>query len=667
MRRYVTSAGGGKMFITKPTPVGPPYEVATPLRILHLEDSLPDAELVLITLQEAGLPCTSLRVDTKPTYMKALDEGGFDLIISDLAMPAFDGMSALELARQKRPETPFIFVSGTLGEDAAIHSLLNGATDYVLKHQFSRLIPAVQRALTEASERQLRRDMQNQLSVASDRLRNLFENLDDIFISINILDPGLSQISPACERIFGWRAADFIQNPDLFMECIHAEDRRTVVNALADLMAGKVVRNECRIVTRAKTFRWLEFQLKPVLDGNTVTRVDGALRDFTDQKTLERQLMRSQRLESIGTLASGIAHDLNNVLTPIMIGVQLLRDRTTDSRSIEMLGTLELSTARGAELIRQVLAFARGIEEQRKSICLPRVFAEIKKILAETLPRSISTYTEIPETLWPVRGDFTQLHQLVLNLCVNARDAMPSGGELTMIAGNVVIQEPREADDLKLIPGPYVRFEICDTGRGIVEQFRDKIFDPFFTTKADGQGSGLGLFTVRTIVRSHRGFIDVASQTGKGSIFTVYLPADTNEATQAPEVSQDKLPAGDGELVLLVDDEASVRDIVSATLEAYGYRVITASNGAEGLRLFQERESEIRLVLSDMNMPVMDGDAMIRAIRKINADITIIAASGLNNEPNSAKPATSDPRLSHLQKPFTARELLRAMKTAVGV
>ena len=651
------------MSARKQSPEGP-SEIAAPLRILHLEDSLPDAELVLITLQEAGFRCTSSRVDTRPGYVKALDEGGFDLILSDLAIPAFDGMSALALARQKCPQVPFIFVSGTLGEEAAIHSLLNGATDYVLKHRFSRLIPAVHRALTEARERRLRVDMQTQLSVASDRLRNLFENLDDVFISIHMIHRGLSQISPACERIFGWRAADFIQNPDLFMECVHEEDRRVAADAIARLRAGKPVRNECRIVARDKTVRWLEFQLKPVFDGKTMTRVDGALRDLTEQRTLERQLLRSQRLESIGTLASGIAHDLNNVLTPIMIGAQLLRDRTEDRRSINILETLEVSTTRGAELIRQITAFAYGIEEQRKPISLLHVFADIKQILEETLPRSISTHTEIPDTLWTVRGNSTQLHQLVLNLCVNARDAMPSGGALTVIARNVTVQQHREAESLELIPGPYVQLEVCDTGDGIAEETRKRIFEPFFTTKPGEQSSGLGLYTVKTIVRSHRGFIEVASVAGKGSIFTVYLPADVNEAAAPPSEAPDALPVGNGELVLLVDDEASVRDIVGATLEAYGYRVLTAANGAEGLKTFQERNGEIHLILSDMNMPVMDGDTMIRAIRKVNSGVSIIAASGLTNEHGVLRPGITDSRMSHLQKPFTARELLFAIKAA---
>jgi two-component system cell cycle sensor histidine kinase/response regulator CckA len=651
------------MSAPKQTPVGPP-ETAVPLRILHLEDSLPDAELVLITLQEAGIPCTSLRVDTKPSYVKALEDGSFDLIISDLAMPAFDGMSALEMARQRRPELPFIFVSGTLGEEAAIHSLLNGATDYVLKHRFSRLIPAVQRALAEAGEHRLRMQMQKQLSVASDRLRNLFENLDDVFISVDMIHREMTQISPACERIFGWRAADFVQNPALYMECVHEEDRKTVVDAIAGVMEGKAIRNECRIVARNKTVRWLEFQLKPVFEGKAIVRIDGAIQDLTDQKKLEHHLLRSQRLESIGTLASGIAHDLNNVLAPIMTAVQLLRDRTTDKRSIEMLSTLELSTTRGAELIRQVLTFARGIEEQRKPVSLSMVFADVEKILVETLPRSIFTFSEIPDTLWPVRGESTQLHQLILNLCVNARDAMPSGGELRMVAKNVVIRDRREMDGLELMPGPHVQLEVCDTGKGIPQDSLEKIFEPFFTTKPDGEGTGLGLFTVKAIVRSHRGFIDVSSQPGKGSIFTVYLPAETNEAAQPLEEAKGALPSGNGELILLVDDEASVRDIVGATLEAYGYRVMTAANGAEGLKLFLEHEGEIHLILSDMNMPVMDGDAMIRAIRKMNSQIRIIAASGLNNDQSRVKPALADSRTAHLQKPFTARELLWAMKVA---
>jgi two-component system cell cycle sensor histidine kinase/response regulator CckA len=637
------------------------FEVELPLRILHLEDNLLDAELVLLTLQEAGIPCSAVRVDAQPAFVKALDEGAFDLIISDLSMPAFDGKVALALARQKRPELPFIFVSGTIGEEAAIDSLLSGATDYVLKHKFSRLVPAVQRALAEAREHRLRVEMQ-------DQLRNLFENLDDVFLSVNIADPELSQISPACERISGWTAGEFLKNPQMAMDCVHEQDREVVREAISELHTGKTVRNECRIVARDGTVRWLEFQLKPVVANNGLLRVDGAIRDVTEHRALERQLLRSQRLESIGTLASGIAHDLNNVLTPILTAVQLLRDRTTDKRSVDMLSTLELSTTRGAELIKQVLGFARGIEEERNPVSLPRVFSDIAKILEETLPRSIATYTDVPDNLWCVRGDSTQLHQLLLNLCVNARDAMPSGGELAITARNVVIQQRREMAGLQLSPGPYVMFEVRDTGEGIAAESLEKIYEPFYTTKPAGEGTGLGLFTVKAIVRSHRGFIDVSTASGKGSVFTVYLPADAAAAAERAAESRDVLPSGNGELVLLVDDEASVRDIVGATLEAYGYRVITASNGADGLRAFEERQDEIHLVLSDMNMPVMDGDAMIQEIRRLSTQVGIIAASGLSegHSKSQIKPPVADSRLTHLQKPFTARELLWAMKAAAG-
>jgi two-component system cell cycle sensor histidine kinase/response regulator CckA len=642
-------------------------EVAVPLRILHLEDNVVDAELVLVTLREAGIPCTALRVDAKPDYVQALDEGAFDLIISDLSMPSFDGKSALALARQKCPDVPFIFVSGTIGEESAIDSLLSGATDYVLKHRFSRLVPAVQRALTEAQEHRLRMQMQEQLAAASNQLRNLFENLDDVFVSVNVIDRTLSQVSPACERISGWKAVEFLRNPQLLMDSVLEQDRPSVTGAFSELHSGKTVRDECRIRTKEGAVRWLEFQLKPVFDENLrLTRVDGAISDVTDQKTMERQLLRSQRLESIGTLASGIAHDLNNVLTPIMTAVQLLRDRTTDKRSVDMLGTLELSTIRGAELIKQVLAFARGIEEERSPVRLPHVFSDVAKILEETLPRSISTYTDIPRNLWCVRGDSTQLHQLLLNLCVNARDAMPSGGELAITARNIVIQQRRQLAGLELTPGPYVMFDVRDTGEGIATEALEKIFDPFFTTKPDGQGTGLGLFTVKAIVRSHRGFIDISTQAGKGSVFTVYLPADATVTAERTEVSRGMLPSGSGQLVLLVDDEASVRDIVGATLEAYGYRVLTAANGAEGLKIFQERGDEIHLVLSDMNMPVMDGNAMIKEIRRLNSQVSIVAASGLNPELGNPKAPITGPRMAHIQKPFTARELLWALKAAVG-
>jgi two-component system cell cycle sensor histidine kinase/response regulator CckA len=638
------------------------------LRILHLEDNALDAELLLTTLRDAEILCTAVRVDSKQDFVAALNRDAYDLIISDFSLPSFDGKSALEIARQRCPETPFIFVSGTLGEEAAVDMLLAGATDYVLKHRFSRLIPAVKRAQQSTQERALRLEAEARLASASAQLRNLFENLDDIFLSIDVQHIERSQVSPACERLFGWSVSDFVEQPGLWMNSFHPDDREIADEIVCSMSAGKAIRGDCRVIARSGRVHWLEFQLKPVTNAEgTLVRVDGGIRDATEHRTLERQFQRTQRLESIGTLASGIAHDLNNVLAPMLTGFQLLRDRTDDVRSLEMLKTLELSTVRGAELVRQVLTFARGIEEHRGLVPIQGVFSDIWRILKETLPRSITLSNDVPENLWAVRGDSTQLHQLLLNLCVNARDAMPGGGRLLLSAKNVRISEKRQFHGLELKPGTYIAIEVADTGQGMAPETLDQIFEPFYTTKPTGKGTGLGLFTVQAILRSHYGFIDISTKVGVGTVFTVYLPAQEIPESE-PLVSplRKELPVGNGELVLLVDDEAAVREIVSATLEAYGYHVITAVNGEDGLSLFKKRMNEIRVIFSDMNMPVMGGDVMIHEIRRISPHVGVVSASGLTPQ-SGHEHSPRDANTTHIQKPFTAYELLQAVKSVVSL
>ena len=382
--------------------------------------------------------------------------------------------------------------------------------------------------------------------------------------------------------------------------------------------------------------------------------------DITEKKRLEAQYLRAQRMESIGMLSGGIAHDLNNVLAPIVMGAQLLRLRHTDAESTKLLGTIERSAQRGAELVRQVLTFGRGIEGQHVLVHPKALVRDVEKLLVDTVGKSIEIVTRLEPDLWPVPGDPTQLHQVLMNLCINARDAMPHGGQLTLTACNVRIDEQYAAMSPELRPGLFVLFEVQDTGSGIAPEIQNRIFEPFFTTKKPGKGTGLGLSTARTIVKNHDGFISFHSGPGRGTTFRIHLPASTAAVATSVAAAPAPPPRGNGETVLVVDDEASILSISRHALEMFGYQVLTAANGAEALALFAQKRRKIAVVLTDMAMPVLDGAALIYALRKIDPAVKIIAASGLKSNIQSMEPFGLG-AASFLAKPFTAETMLWAI------
>ena len=382
--------------------------------------------------------------------------------------------------------------------------------------------------------------------------------------------------------------------------------------------------------------------------------------DITERKQLEAQFLRSQRMESIGTLAGGIAHDLNNILSPILMSVQFLERRHPDEESKKWFGALRENAERGANLIKQLLSFARGTEGNKMPVQPRHLIKEVIRILRETLPKSIAVRFFIPDNLWTVQADPTQIHQVLMNLCVNSRDAMPQGGTLTLKAENVAIDADYTAMHADARVGKFVMIAIGDTGGGIAPENLDKIFDPFFTTKEIGKGTGLGLSTVIGIVKGHSGFINVYSEPGRGTRFDVYLPAiETAENHDAVAV-QAGLPAGSGEYVLIADDEELIRNVAQATLQTHGYRVLTAADGAEALAVYQKHKKQIAVVITDMMMPVMDGAALTRALLKVNPKISIIATSGLL-ETNETRRKYSPKIKAFLPKPFTAEKLLVAL------
>jgi PAS domain S-box-containing protein len=376
--------------------------------------------------------------------------------------------------------------------------------------------------------------------------------------------------------------------------------------------------------------------------------------DVTDKRKVEAQFLRAQRMESIGTLASGIAHDFNNLLSPILMSIQLLKARNTDETSQRLISMLQASAERGAGLVKQVLSFARGIEGERIALQPLHLIKEIVKLLKDTLPKSIEVDFDSSEDLSLVAGDATQLHQVLMNLFVNARDAMPAGGKLIIKAENIHIDDNYARMNLEAKPGRFVLITIADTGMGISPEVINRIFEPFFTTKELSKGTGLGLSTALAIVKSHDGFINVYSEPGRGTQFKIYLPV-AGSVSPGMADSSASLKAGNGELILVVDDELAIREIAKGTLEAYGYRALTASDGTEAVALYAQHKNEIKVVLTDIMMPYMDGLVTIRALQKLNPNVRIIASSGL------AENSKIEGVRGFLPKPYTAERLLNTL------
>jgi two-component system, cell cycle sensor histidine kinase and response regulator CckA len=378
------------------------------------------------------------------------------------------------------------------------------------------------------------------------------------------------------------------------------------------------------------------------------------------REQLETQMLRTQRLESIGVLTGGIAHDFNNLLTPILMATKLLKEERPDEERRHLLETLQASAERAAELVRKLLAFAGGGSGERTMVNIERVVNEIKEIVEHSFPKGIAVRSDIAAELPPVLGDPTQLSQVLMNFCVNARDAMPSGGTLSISADKAILDElyVRTHPDARV--GTFVRLAVEDTGCGMSPEIVDRAFDPFFTTKSQGKGTGLGLSTALGIVRSHRGFLDVQSSPGRGSRFAIYLPAQPVETSKSEVSEKVALRRGNGELVLVVDDEDATLQTVKAVLECRGYRVLLAHGGIEAFGLYDQHRAEVGGVLLDLMMPDMDGLSVMAKLREKDPNLRITVSSGLHPADRTAE-TLSATGVAFLSKPYSDEQLLAAL------
>jgi two-component system, cell cycle sensor histidine kinase and response regulator CckA len=623
------------------------------MKILHLEDNPHDAALVYDILVREW-PGTELKVvDNRDAFIAALNEPDLDVILSDFRLPGFTGREALAMVRERRPGVPFIFLSGTIGEDTAVESVRGGAADYLLKDRLQRLPMALRRALDDRDQRQHRHQ-------AEDRLREQAELLDKVQDGIIVTDFDHRVIywSRGAERLVGWSFEE-VANRN-FVDLAGLAAARAIKEMVKQLEARGEWRGEISLLDKQRNSQLVEMRVTTIRDENGAPKSWlTIITDISERKRLEEQLLRAQRLESLGMLAAGIAHDLNNALAPMLMAGGLLRARVHDPSDLRLVTLLEQSAERGAAMVKQIVSFAGGRDRQRVLLQVKHVVRDVLQLLQDTFPKSIRIEHDLPNSIWAVRGDPTQLHQVLLNLCINARDAMPHGGTLNLIVRNEVVSADTAHALPGATPGRFVLIEVRDSGSGIPAELIEQIWQPFFTTKSEGKGTGLGLSTVRGIVANHGGFLAVESASGRGATFRVYLPAEA-DATDAPTSSSaGAQPArrSTGELVLVVDDQATVRESINAVLTQFGYRLLTAADGIEVLSKFADRMRDVALVITDLDMPGLNGVALSQAILHLNPAVRILFISG-TGEIVAAKRVKTGANSAFLAKPFTPTALL---------
>jgi two-component system, cell cycle sensor histidine kinase and response regulator CckA len=628
-----------------------------PLRLLHLEDNPIDAELVRHTFASERLDCDIVHATNRNSFEEALDKHHFDLIITDYAIPGWNGLEALACVRRRDKDVPFLFFSGALGEERAVEALKCGATDYVLKDRLARLVPVVRRALSEVEDHRKRVQAERALREAEERYRILFEQSPEAII---VLEPESMLVldfnDEAC-RLFGYSAKEFSRLR--LSDHVGIGQTQAFQANLSDAL--KTGRSEFETTYHNKRGDersvWIAVR---VIEIHGHPGFHTIWRDTTQRLETERRLLRSQRLESIGTLAGGIAHDLNNALAPILMSASLLREGAS-AESASLLDLIDTSAQRGAAMVRQLLTFAKGIDGQRILVQPRHLFREMEKIISATFPKNIRLEVRVSREEGVVLGDATQLHQVLLNLCVNARDAMPDGGTLSLETALNEVDDALAATVEGARPGRYVIMRVSDSGTGIKPEILDLIFDPFFTTKGPEKGTGMGLSTVLGIVRSHHGFIRVESRPGKGSTFSVYLPLAEGKKTDTERFHRHNEFQAKGELVLVVDDEAAVRNSVELLLQRLNFRTLTCASGHDALISFAQRRADISAIICDLQMPHMDGVVLVQALHRMSPQARVVVMSGNPSERQLAELKAMGV-VAVLTKPFSAKQLVETLR-----
>ena len=633
------------------------------LNLLILEDNPDDAELAVKELARKGFNVKCTRVDTKKAFREALAEKP-DLILADYFVPSFDAMAALQMYRQLKLEIPLIVYSGAINEEMAIECMKSGAIDYVFKDNLSRLGPVVKRALEEMKIYRKSKQAEEALRESEEKYRTLYNSSRDAIMIITP-DKVFLNGNPACVKMFGCRDEDeFISLTPAALSPEYQPDGNLSVEKSQKMISIAMDQGSHFFKWKHKRVNGEEFYSTVLLArmklyGKEI--LQATVRDITEHKKLEAQLRMAQKMEAIGKLAGGVAHDFNNILTVIMgnAGLALMEVGKDDTLRQEI-EEIRKAGERAASLTRQLLAFSRKQIVQPEILDINELLIDTEKMLGRLIGEDIELLT-IPEpALWQVKIDPGQIEQVIINLAINARDAMPKGGKLTIETANADLNENyfREHGIEGEKPGHYAMLAVSDTGTGIDKKTLEHIFEPFFTTKEVGKGTGLGLSTVYGIVKQNNGFLWVYSEPGQGTTFKVYLPEVKKEADQEKKEQTRVDDPGGSETVLIVEDNDLLRNFAQKALQGCGYRVLNAENGEDALMVCKEHDSQIDLMITDVVMPKMGGRETAKLLQPFYPQMKVIYMSGYTDNA-IVHHGVLEPGLNFLEKPFTPEGLAR--------
>lgn len=638
-----------------------------PLKVLILEDQLTDAELLLRALRHEGFEPDWKRVEMEKDFSSVLGEP-FDIILADYHMTQFTAIRALEILNERNINIPFIIVSGTIGEETAVEAMKKGADDYLLKDRLGRLGNAVRQALDKKRLREEKIQMTSALVEAEKKYRGIFENAQEGIYQA-LPDGRYITANPAMARMFGYGTPqEFIdsitESSDLLFA--NSEQRQDFLSRLTRNNA--VTDFEARMNRKDGRKIWVSMQARIVRNKTgDVMYYEGMVQDITERKLMAEKLLRVQKMEAVGQLAGGVAHDFNNIIM-IIIGVaDLLREEAGNNPALlAYIDEIDQATQKASAITRQLLAFGREQIMEYKTIDLNDLLSSIGKMLQRMLGEDIDLNILPADGLGYVNADPGQIEQVILNMAINARDAMLDGGRLTIETSNVDVDDNLARSILNASPGSYVKLVIGDSGTGMTKEVMNHLFEPFFTTKKPGKGTGLGLATAFGIIRQSNGFINVYSRLGYGSTFEIYLPRASESTLQRVTAKSQTESVRGSETILVAEDEASIRKMVTKILRKSGYTVLEAVDGKSALKIINSTTDPIDLVLSDVVMPGMNGNKLFEEAIRVRPHIRFLLCSGYGDRAlKQLKLLKAE--ILFLQKPFTPNELAAKVRQALDV
>jgi len=626
-----------------------------------VEDVPADAELNELALRGAGISCVTRRVDTERTFREALRAFAPDIVVSDHSLPQFSAADTLRIVLQESPDTPVIIVTGTLDEETAAEYIKAGATDYILKHHLQRLGPAVLRALELKRARDEHARAEAARGQSEERYRMLVEGVRDIIFALSP-EGIIASLNPAFEAILELPRTEWIGKP--FDQLVHPEDLPLAVELFSRVARGEPrPANPFRVRTHKGDYRLVEFAATAQRREGQLVGILGIGRDVTERAQLEQQLRQAQKMEAVGRLAGGIAHDFNNLLTAITGYAELLHeDLAADDRRREDVVEIRKAADRAAGLTRQLLAFSRQQVLQPRVLDLNALVAEFENMLRRLLGEDVALATRLAPGLGAMQADPGQFEQVVMNLAVNSRDAMPNGGQLTIETANVDLDDAYAREHYPARPGPYVLLAVSDTGTGMTAEVQAHLFEPFFTTKEKGKGTGLGLATVYGIVKQSGGFIWVYSEVGHGTTFKIYIPRVEGSAPPRPGAAS---VAAGTETVLIAEDESAVRAVARHALERHGYTVLEAPSGEAALDLAERYSGTIHLLLTDVVMSGLSGPELARRLLPVRPEARVLFMSGYTGEA-IVHHGLAAPGIHYIQKPFAPDALAAKVREVLN-